>query len=148
MIDPRPIHQARAWPDRFRAWVDYCAQVRAMVDRIRAARADRAFAIAAAVGIPRHGCCLHNASIDRELRGWCAGRPDRLKAARRAVHILNTDKAYSLGQALMARHYPRDTGPDPFPVPPSVARASDSTVAGNFDAESADLDAARLVLGF
>lgn len=45
--------------------------------------------MAASVGIPRNVCCLHNASIDTELKGWCAGNPGMLKVAKQANYLVN-----------------------------------------------------------
>ena len=69
---------------------------------------ERAWALAAAVGIPRDGCCLHNASIDDGLNGWCKDRPDRLQFAKQAVAMFNASWAVTdLGWRLWRRGYNR-----------------------------------------
>ena len=87
----------------FTEWQQYSQRINGIAKRIKAMQDDRAWAIAASVGIPRDCCCLHNASIDTELSGWCAVRPDRLNAAKRASHILNNWNASQLAQRISAR---------------------------------------------
>ena len=70
-------------------------------------RDERAWALAASVGIDRNMCCLHNASIDDEMRGWCAGNPRRLKVAKRAAYILNDWRASRLAERIISRAYDR-----------------------------------------
>lgn len=69
---------------------------------------ERAWALAATVGIPRDGCCLHNASIDDDLKGWCKDRPDRLRVAKHATAMLHGAWAlHDLGWRLWRRGYNR-----------------------------------------
>lgn len=93
------------WQVRFKAWQDYAAKVRQHADNVSRMRTDRAFALAASVGIGRCACSLHNASIDTELRGWCAGNPQRLKVAKRATHILNDWRASQLADRIISRAF-------------------------------------------
>lgn len=69
---------------RFTSWQEWSRRIRARAQAVSNARADRAWALAASVGIPRNMCCLHNAAIDDSMQGWCKGNPKRLKVAKRA----------------------------------------------------------------
>lgn len=57
-------------------------------DRLVRSIQNRGWKVANDAGIPRDGCCLHNASIDDDMRHWCAGSPERLRAAKRATAII------------------------------------------------------------
>lgn len=82
-------------------------------ERVCASIQERAWKVAEAAGIPRHGCCLHNASIDDGLTGWCAGNPERLKAAKRATAMLNGAWALNdLGSRIWRRAYNRTVKED------------------------------------
>ena len=47
-------------PKTFTEWQEWASAIRALADRVDRAAQDRGWAIAAEVGIPRCGCCLHN----------------------------------------------------------------------------------------
>ncbi len=79
----------RPAPMSFDAWCAFSRAIRARADALVASRRDAAFALAASVGIPRNLCCLHNAAIDDDLRGWCKGNPARLRVAKRANWLLS-----------------------------------------------------------
>lgn len=92
-------------PQTFAEWKAYCKQVDAMAERITRAKHERGWALAATVGIGRCMCSLHNASIDDELKGWCAG-PDgrrRLKAARAALRLLDDWTAHRIAERVINR---------------------------------------------
>ena len=95
----------------FAEWQEFTRRVRDMADRISRAREDRGWALAASVGIPRNTCCLHNASIDTDYRGWCSG-PDghhRLKVAKQANWMVTTWcwEPYRLADRIIARAWER-----------------------------------------
>ncbi len=72
---------------------EWCAKydrMKAIAERIAQMRSERAWALAASVGIPRCGCSLHNASIDVGLKGWCHSNPKRLKVAKAARRIFDS----------------------------------------------------------
>ncbi len=71
-------------------WVARYNLLRGIADRICAMRREAAWALAATVGIPRCGCSLHNASIDTNLKGWCHNNPKRLKVAKAARRIFDS----------------------------------------------------------
>ena len=51
-------------------------------------------------------CCLHNASVDDSLSGWCKGAPERLAAARRCVAMIEGARAVSdIGERVWRRAY-------------------------------------------
>lgn len=77
------------WKQRFDAWVAYSNRVRAMADRVNHSRREQAFGLAASVGIHRDMCCIHNASIDDDMKGWRKGNPQRLKVAKRVAWMLD-----------------------------------------------------------
>ena len=75
---------------------------------------DRAWQIAKRAGIPADECSLHNASIDDDLRGWCHDNPARLKAAKRAVRMIDgvwgiSDLGHRITRRLLNAH-PRRRG--------------------------------------
>ncbi len=72
---------------------------------------DRAWKLAHTVEIPRDMCCLHNASIDDEMKGWCADSPERLKVAKRAVLMMDGAWAISdLARRIEARAFNKVEG--------------------------------------
>jgi hypothetical protein len=79
------------------------SMVRARGEAVQRSIHERGWALAASVGIPRDLCCLHNASLDDGLRGWCAGNPERLRVAKLAKAILNDWSASRLADAICAR---------------------------------------------
>jgi len=79
----------QTWQESFARWQAIHARVTAQGRRIDDATHEKGWALAASVGIPRHMCALHNASIDDELKGWCHQNPQRLKVARQANHLVN-----------------------------------------------------------
>lgn len=84
---------------------------RRRAERVTRSIQDRAFAIAETVGIPRNLTCLHNASIDDKMTGWCAGSPERLKVAKRAVKMYDGAWAINdLGSRVWRRAYNRTMG--------------------------------------
>lgn len=95
------------WKQRFAAWQAFAQTVQARADAVTKSRHDKAWNLAATVGIPRCGCCLHNASIDDAMNGWCHNNPKRLKVAKRAVRILNDWRASRLASTIINRAYPR-----------------------------------------
>lgn len=85
--------QPYASPNTFAEWITFSRAVHAAATRLQTIKDNQAWALALTVGIPRDGCCLHNASIDDAGTGWCAG-PDgrqRLKVAKRAAHMLRAN---------------------------------------------------------
>ena len=86
--------------------LDYASldAIRARVARLVRSIQSRGWKIAESVGIPQDTCCLHNASIDTGLKGWCAGSPERLRAAKHATRIIDGAWAISdLGDNLIRR---------------------------------------------
>ncbi len=75
---------------------------------------DRAWQIAERAGIPADECSLHNASIDDDLKGWCHDNAARLKAAKRAVRMIDgvwgiSDLGHRITRRLLSAH-PRRRG--------------------------------------
>jgi len=75
---------------------------------------DRAWQIAQRAGIPADDCSLHNASIDDDLKGWCQDNPARLKAAKRAVRMIDgvwgiSDLGHRITRRMLNAH-PRRRG--------------------------------------
>ncbi len=68
----------------FQQWQSFAGSIRKRSESLVKSRQNQGWELAAQVGIPRDGCCLHNASIDDELTGWCKDNPQRLKIARKA----------------------------------------------------------------
>lgn len=88
-------------------WCEFASKVRAMGERLDRSRHDRGFAIAEAAGISRDLCCIHNCSISEPGRGWGAGPdgPARIKAARRAKHLLADWSGSNLADRIINRAY-------------------------------------------
>jgi hypothetical protein len=101
------IHYTGNWQKDFAAWQAFSRDIGDRARRVKNARDDRAWALAASVGIPRCGCSLHNASTDTAMSGWCEGNPLRLKVAKRAVHIHNDWRIVRLADRIADREYMR-----------------------------------------
>ena len=77
-------------------WLVRYAQLKAIAERIEKSRRNRAWKLAATVGIGRCGCSLHNASFATIGNGWGAGnrvQPEGrqvIRVARAATRILNS----------------------------------------------------------
>ncbi len=96
-------------PLTFKQWQQFATKVNARAEKVARQRMDAGFALAATVGIGRDMCCLHNAAIDDELKGWCAGNPERLKVAKRADYMV-TEWCWQptrLAQRLISRAWDR-----------------------------------------
>jgi hypothetical protein len=93
------------WQTKFHAWQAYADAIQARIDAIQRRQHDKGWSIAANVGIPRHACALHNASIDDSMTGWCAGNPARLAGAKAATRYLNDWRASRIGRAMIDRAY-------------------------------------------
>lgn len=90
-------------PRTFAEWQAFSRAVREASDRIRAYRLTRAFALAATVGLPADGCCIHNAACDVNLTGWCHGNPQRLHVAKRVNHELKDWRASEVAGRVSSR---------------------------------------------
>lgn len=79
------------WSVRWARWQRLARRARAIAERLERDRSEQAWVLAATVGIPRNMCCLHNASIDEDLKGWCAGPGglERLRVAKRVKWMLD-----------------------------------------------------------
>lgn len=91
------------WHVRFAEWQQLARNVRDRAIALDKSTHDRGWALAKSVGIPRCGCSLHNAAIDDEMIGWCAGNPHRLKVAKQANHLLSLWHASNLADRIIAR---------------------------------------------
>lgn len=93
--------------ERIEKWQAYIASVEARAKALDEAIHDRGWALAASVGIPRDGCCLHNASIDDDLKGWCNMNPHRLKVAKEANYLVGQWPASNLARKIVMRSWNR-----------------------------------------
>lgn len=91
----------------FNEWQERSTAIRKRAERLQKSMHERGWRLAAAVDIPRDMCCLHNASIDTELRGWCKGNPERLKVAKAARHILDDWTPTRLAESITRRMFER-----------------------------------------
>jgi len=98
------------WQRDLGAWQDFARRIDARAKAVDDAIHNRGWALAASVGIPRDGCCLHNASIDRELKGWCHRNPKRYRVARQANYLVNQWPASRLARRIIAREYNKMRG--------------------------------------
>lgn len=96
-----------SWQVRFQAWQDYAQQMRERARRIEQMKRERAFAIAATVGLPPHALCIHNASLDTNCKGWSAAGPHVYKTARRARRLLDDWTASRLADKLISKAWDR-----------------------------------------
>jgi hypothetical protein len=95
------------WQVRFKAWQEFAQRIGDRAKVAQQSKHDRAWKLAASVGIPRDACCLHNASIDTDMTGWCFQNPQRLKVAKRAAHMLNDWAISRKAESIISRAYPR-----------------------------------------
>lgn len=93
----------------FKQWQSIYANLSERAKRYEKSVSDRAWELAASVGIPRCGCSLHNASIDDDMRGWCHNNPERLRVAKRANYMLNNTawQASRIVDRVQSRAYQR-----------------------------------------
>ena len=89
----------------FLQWRTFAQRVNGIAERISRMKIDRGFALARANGISPDMCCIHNASIDENLTGWCHNNPARLKAAKRAKRIVDDCRHNRLAESVIARAY-------------------------------------------
>jgi hypothetical protein len=99
------MNELTSWQLAFRQWQKYGSQINARAKLITDARHDRGWALALTVGIPHDGCCLHNASIDDKLTGWCFNNPERLRVAKLANAIVNDWRASRVAERMVARKW-------------------------------------------
>ncbi len=91
----------------FATWKGLASSLRKRGQMIDNAIHDKGWSLAASVGIPHDMCCLHNASIDDELTGWCARNPAMLKVAKEANHLVNQWPGSRLADKLIQRAWNR-----------------------------------------
>ena len=89
----------------FKQWQAFAQSIDARAAAVNKSVTDRAFALAAEVGIGRCMCSVHNASIDDGLTGWCFQNPHRLKVAKRVRYMLDVEawRARRLADSIIAR---------------------------------------------
>ncbi len=104
-IPEAQVAEARVQWNRLEVWQLEASALQRRAEDLTKRIHDRAWKIAASVGIPRDGCCLHNASIDDKMTGWCSGRPDRLPVAKLASRILADWSASTLARNISARRW-------------------------------------------
>jgi len=93
------------WQQNFKQWQTFADHIQARASAVINSKHDRAWKLAETVGIPRDGCCLHNAAIDTELKGWCANNPQRLKIAKLANHMMSDWYANRLAERIIRRKW-------------------------------------------
>lgn len=96
------------YPQTFEQWQHYARTIENRVKALEFLYHQKGWNIAKQAGIGLDMCCIHNASIDDALKGWCFQNPERLKAAKRANFILSDFHISHLGQRLIDRawnHY-------------------------------------------
>ncbi len=93
MSGPLPSEVQAMTHEQWKQRITRLHEIAARIDRYRT---ERAWALAATVGIGRCGCSLHNASIADVGKGWGAGNshePDGrrvVKVARAATRIMDS----------------------------------------------------------
>lgn len=97
-------------PITFKEWQAIAQRVNSIAKRLQDARHDQGWKLAASVGIPHDMCCLHNASIDDNLTGWCHKNPERLRVAKQANHIVNDWEISHKAQKIVSRAWNRIEG--------------------------------------
>lgn len=105
------IEQRNAWQLAFAAWRAYCEKITARAKAITERQHERGWQMAASVGIPRDGCCLHNASIDDSMTGWCKDNPTRLRVAKRANAITSDWRASRAADRMIKAKWDELLGP-------------------------------------
>lgn len=109
------------WTQAFNAFQSHASALRKRTDALIRSIQDRAWRKAASVEIPRDGCCLHNASIDDNLRGWCAGNPERLRVAKAASvqmeHAWKINRLFERLYAILWNRYLNPCGAPKSPIP-------------------------------
>ncbi len=91
------------WQIAMAEWMLKAAQINARAEAINKRQHDRGWTLAATVGIPHDGCCLHNASIDDNLTGWCHNNAQRLIVAKKASALVNDWRAARAAERMVNR---------------------------------------------
>lgn len=104
------------WQPAFALFLAESRAITARAARLTHSIHARAWRLAASVGIGRDACCLHNASIDDRMTGWCKANPERLRAAKRATAILSDWTAHGIAETISARLWKRHLGRFGVPV--------------------------------
>ena len=91
------------WQTSLARWQAIASRVNQQAKRIDRSTQDIGWAMAASVGIPHDACCLHNASIDTELKGWCHQNPERLRVAKQAKHLVESWAASRKAERVVRR---------------------------------------------
>ncbi len=91
----------------FQQWQELTTNIRRRAKAIDDSIHQRGWDLAATVEIPHCRCCLHNASIDDNLNGWCFRNPERLKVAKQAAHLVDQWPGSRLADRLIQRAWNR-----------------------------------------
>lgn len=91
----------------FEQWQEFARNIRQRGEALDNSIHERGFEIARKAGIGRDLCCIHNASNDDNLIGWCKGNPERLKSAKKAIHLLNQWPGSGLSSRIISRAWQR-----------------------------------------
>ena len=94
-----------AWQTAWASHLAYGLSIDARVKKIQDRQHEKGWALAASVGIDRNMCCVHNASIDDDMRGWCKDNPHRLAVTKAAIRKLEDWRANNAGRRLVEAHY-------------------------------------------
>ena len=89
----------------FAQWQKFSQNIEARANALAANRHDAARKLAAAHGLPYDGVCLHNASIDFDLKGWCFQNPERLKIARHCSFEFSNYQESQLADRIIGRAF-------------------------------------------
>lgn len=73
------------YQDAFARLIARSQRRKAIASRLEKRERELAWKLAASVEIPQCMCCLHNASIDHKLEGWCHNNMHRLVVAKCVV---------------------------------------------------------------
>ena len=88
------------WTRKFDAWQQAADKLTQRAQAIQQRQHEKGWKLAASVGLPRNLCCIHNASIDTNLNGWCKGNPQRLEVAKQALRYLDDFRASNVARRL------------------------------------------------
>ncbi len=91
------------WQIALAQWIAKTDAIHARAKVINTRQHERGWKLAATVGIPHDGCCLHNASIDDKMTGWCAGNPHRLAIAKKASALVNDWRAARAAERMTSK---------------------------------------------
>ena len=89
----------------FQDWQKRSQELRERLNRFEVTRRDLLQRECDAAGLPMMGNCIHNATLDTELKGWCFQNPALLHTAKRINRMWNDYRASEIVDRVLSRMF-------------------------------------------